>query len=161
MIHQKSETVVCSEYIGGFLLLFAIFFILYLLFDIYRMIWLVRKKLKWQKQVYAYCVINIYIDTFFNLANNTDKEYNLTEIHNAFDFNYACNKIMFWKLNKIIKDNWYSTVISFFKEKRISNKDIDELDSLFEMYKTTSGENYIKLINNFIEEKKWQWNVKL
>jgi len=159
MIHQKSEIVSCPEYVGGFLFLFSIFFILYLLFDIYRMIWLVRKKLKWQKQVYAYCVINTYIDNANNLLEH--KKYNLIEIHNSFDFNYACNKIMFWRLNKIIKDNWYYTITSFFKEKRISNKDIDELDSLFEMYKTTSGENYIKLINNFIEEKKWQWNVKL
>ena len=31
----------------------------------------------------------------------------------------------------------------------------------FEKYKTVHDENYVELINNFIEEKKWQWNVKL
>jgi len=141
MIYKTTNTIIETTYPLYAMLFISFLVLIYNLFLYFRLTYLYNKKQEWADLIYAFCILNIFF--------NPKEDYSLIETNNKFNFSKVLEGHSI-NLNKLIDDNYYSIVNSFFKKYQITKKDIKDIIIIGKNY---TGEDLYNSLKEFIRTR--------
>jgi len=145
MIYKTTNTIIETTYPLYAMLFISFLVLIYNLFLYFRLTYLYNKKQEWADLIYAFCILNIFF--------NPKEDYSLIETNNKFNFSKVLEGHSI-NLNKLIDDNYYSIVNSFFKKYQITKKDIKDIIIIGKNY---TGEDLYNSLKEFIRTRKGEY----
>jgi len=145
MIYKTTNTIIETTYPLYAMLFISFLVLIYNLFLYFRLTYLYNKKQEWADLIYAFCILNIFF--------NPKEDYSLIETNNKFNFSKVLEGHSI-NLNKLIDDNYYSIVNSFFKKYQITKKDIKDIIIIGKNY---TGEDLYNSLKEFIRTRKEEY----